>query len=63
MSDNFPSTFLLQVKNEMASGLSQATSQLKSMGSEAQSAGAKVKQSGIGIGAGLSLITMNLVIL
>jgi hypothetical protein len=61
MSDNFPLTFLLQVKNEMASGLSQATSQMKSMGEAAKSSGASVKQSGISIGAGLSLITMNLV--
>src|ERR1051326_1974202 len=45
----------------MGSGISQATSQLKTMGSEAQASAGKVKQSGIGIGAGLSLITMNLV--
>jgi hypothetical protein len=61
VSDNFPLTFLLQVKNEMASGLSQATSQMKSMGDAAKTSGASVKQSGISIGAGLSLITMNLV--
>ena len=47
----FPLTFLLQVKNEMGSGISQATSQFKSMGSEAQSSASKVKQSGIGIGS------------
>ena len=58
---DFPLEFLLSVKNDMGSGLSQASSQLKSIGTEAQSAGSKVKQSGIGIGAGLSLITMNLV--
>src|ERR1051326_4201816 len=45
----------------MGSGISQATSNLKTMGSEAQASAGKVKQSGIGIGAGLSLITMNLV--
>jgi len=45
----------------MSAGLSQATSQLKTLGTEAKSSGDKVKQSGIGIGAGISLITTNLV--
>lgn len=42
----------------MGSGISQATSQLRSMGSEAQSSASKVKSSDLGIGAGLSLVTM-----
>ncbi len=58
---DFPLEFLLQVKNEMGTGLSQASSQLKNLGNESSSSASKVKQSGIGIGAGLSLITMNLV--
>jgi len=58
---DFPLEFLLSVKNEMGSGLSQASSQLKTLGSEAQSAESKVKQSGIGIGAGISLITSTFV--
>ncbi len=45
----------------MSAGLSKATSDLKTMGTEAQSTGSKVKQSGIGIGAGIALITTNLV--
>ena len=58
---DFPLQFLLQVKNEMSAGITQATSQLKTMGSEAQSSASKVKASGIGIGAGIALITTQLV--
>ncbi len=58
---DFPLEFLLQVKNEMSAGLSQATSQLKTLGSEAASSAGKVKQSGIGIGAGIALITTQVV--
>ncbi len=58
---DFPLEFLLQVKNEMGAGLSQASSQLKNVGSEATSTASKVKQSGIGIGAGIALITTQLV--
>jgi hypothetical protein len=57
----FPLEFLLQVKNEMSAGLTQATSQLKSMGSEAASSASKVKASGLGIGASISLVTTQLV--
>ena len=56
---DFPLQFVLQVKNEMCAGISQATRQIKGLGDQAEQTGQKAKSSGMGIGAAFPFTALN----
>jgi hypothetical protein len=51
--------FVLQVKNEMGSGISQATGQIKGLGDTAQQTQTKAKSSGMGVGQAFQFVALN----
>ncbi len=51
--------FVLQVKNEMGSGISQATGQIKGLGDAADQTQTKAKSSGMGVGQAFQFVALN----
>jgi hypothetical protein len=51
--------FVLQVKNEMGSGISQATGQIQGLGDAAQQTQTKAKSSGMGVGQAFQFVALN----
>lgn len=56
---DFPMQFILQVKNEMGSGISQATGQIKGLGDAAEQTQTKAKSSGMGVGQAFQFVALN----
>lgn len=51
--------FILSVKNEMGSGISQATGQIKGLGDAADQTQTKAKSSGMGVGQAFQFVALN----
>lgn len=56
---DFPLQFVLQVKNEMGSGISQATGQIEGLGEAADQTQKKAKSSGMGVGQAFQFVALN----
>lgn len=56
---SFPLEFLLEVKNNMGSGIQQTTGQIQQLGTTTEQTQSKVKSSGMGMGMAFQFAALN----